>query len=155
MSIKFYENFQLIHPNRRFSYNGFVSITMKLKPKDILIGQFIVPLGKKRREQLFKRTLKLIKQKKAILNDGYIISPANKLIKATAKVKKQFQRGGFEILNGIAKRKRMTSSNQANKRPKLDSNQKRALETEADEPNKRNKLDQDLDNYFELFQLVG
>ena len=54
MTIKFFEKVQIVHPIRLFSYNGFVSISMKLKPKDTLIGGFIVPLGKKRREQLLR-----------------------------------------------------------------------------------------------------
>ena len=81
MSKIFYESVVLNERNKRMTYDGLVSYKTKLKPKDTLIGAFIVPLGKKRKQQLFKKTIKLLKQKRATLSNGFILGPNNRLIK--------------------------------------------------------------------------
>ena len=86
MSKIFYENVELNERNKRMTYDGFVSTKSKLKPKDTLVGSFIIPLGKKRQQQLFKKTIKLLKQKRATLSNGFILGPNNKLIKGSKKV---------------------------------------------------------------------
>ena len=134
MNYQFYENVKLNVRNQRMTYYGLVSSKTKLKPKDTLIGAFIVPLGKKRKQQLFKKSIKLIKKNKAILQNGLLLLPNNRSIKVNKKVLKQFQNGGFEIKNGIVSKKR--------KRSKVEQG-----------ANKRIKLD-DVEEYIELVELV-
>jgi hypothetical protein len=58
-----------------------------------------------RKEETTTITIKLLKQKRASLSDGLILSPNNKLIKVSKKILKQFQDGGFEIKNGVVSKK--------------------------------------------------
>ena len=68
---------------------------------------------------LTNTVIKLIRQRKAVLSDKYVI--VNKrCIKRSKKVIQQLESGSFKITNGIAKRKRsITLVNDQNKKQRI------------------------------------
>jgi hypothetical protein len=106
MNQVFYENVRLNYPQfLLLEYDG-PTLKRKIKPKETLVNQIIIPYGKKRRLKLFKRVVRMIRAGNAYLERDYLVTPALRCIKSNQRILHQFQTGGYNIRNGIVRRKR-------------------------------------------------
>jgi hypothetical protein len=106
MNNVFYENVRLNYPEfLLLEYDG-PTLKRKIKPKETLVNQIIIPYSKKRRLKLFKRVVRMIRAGKAYLERDFLVTPTLKFIKSTPRILQQFQTGGYNIRNGIVRRKR-------------------------------------------------
>jgi hypothetical protein len=95
MSKIFYENVKLKYPQFvLLQYDGALQFRnkRKLKPKETLVNQIIIPFGKKRKLQLFKRLIRMIR---TYLKPELIITPSKKCIKSNQRILNNFKQGGM------------------------------------------------------------
>jgi hypothetical protein len=76
MNKLFYENVKLNSPMVLLQYDGTLldGKQYKIKPKETLVNQMIIPYGKKRQLRLSKRVLRMIRVAEAYLLNDFIVT---------------------------------------------------------------------------------
>jgi hypothetical protein len=76
MNKLFYENVKLNSPMVLLQYDGTLldGKQYKIKPKEPLVNQMIIPYGKKRQLRLSKRVLRMIRVAEAYLLNDFIVT---------------------------------------------------------------------------------